>query len=205
MNTSPQLPVRALRRRQQGMALLISLVVLVVVSLLGIVSMKTAMFQNRVSINNQIATQSFQAAESGLAVTKNEARRLSTRGPDNVLNNGDEILTSNPLHFYAQAINFPEAPRRICATATGLPQIVDNQGVRNADRSITFLAPCPVLANGTSRVTTVVSESPEGAGLQEGEQIDSDSTRVIQIRAEGDIPNTNIRSIHVEEWFRRGA
>ncbi len=52
--------------RQRGIALLVALVVLIVVTLLGTAAMRSALFQTRISTNAQASQLLFQGAESGL-------------------------------------------------------------------------------------------------------------------------------------------
>ncbi|WP_279486130.1 pilus assembly PilX family protein [Aeromonas veronii] len=52
--------------RQQGMALVISLIFLVMVSLLGMASMRGAQLQEKMAGNQKEALQALQAAEAGL-------------------------------------------------------------------------------------------------------------------------------------------
>ncbi|MGN5221257.1 pilus assembly PilX family protein [Aeromonas veronii] len=52
--------------RQQGMALVISLIFLLMVSLLGMASMRGAVLQEKMAGNQKEALQAFQAAEAGL-------------------------------------------------------------------------------------------------------------------------------------------
>jgi type IV pilus assembly protein PilX len=53
-------------RRQRGAALILSMVILLILTILGISAMGTASLEEKMSGNTQEATRAFQAAESGL-------------------------------------------------------------------------------------------------------------------------------------------
>ncbi len=69
------IPVAGLGQQQQGVALAMSLMVLVVLTILGISGMKTGLLQSRMSVNAQESATAFQAAES--AVGANIAANLA--------------------------------------------------------------------------------------------------------------------------------
>jgi len=56
-------------KQQQGVALAMSLMVLVVLTILGISGMKTGLLQSRMAVNAQDSATAFQGAESGLATS----------------------------------------------------------------------------------------------------------------------------------------
>ncbi|MCU5785440.1 PilX N-terminal domain-containing pilus assembly protein [Alloalcanivorax marinus] len=53
-------------RRQRGVALLVALLILVIVSLMGITAMKTSMFSSKISTGTQVDAMSFEGAESAV-------------------------------------------------------------------------------------------------------------------------------------------
>lgn len=55
--------------REQGMALVMSLMILFVLTILGVTAMSTATLQEKMSGNTQEQTRAFEAAESGLKAT----------------------------------------------------------------------------------------------------------------------------------------
>lgn len=195
---------RPSRRGQQGMALLISLIVLVVVSMLGVVSMRTALFQNRVSINNQVETLAFQMAESGLDDTM-ELAAAQAWGPDGLANTADDVSTTGTAHIFGDAINEEDSPRRVCMTAGGVPVVDSDHGIRTSpvdeEDVIEFDEPCDAVDGATARVTTLVSRTKPDPDAIQGYDLSSYTAEAVQIRAEGDIPGTSIRSIHIEKWF----
>lgn len=194
-------------RRQQGMALLIALIVLVVVSILGTVAMRTALFQSRVSINSQTENLAFQAAESGLDAAVGLARSQIT-GPDGVSDTGDgEILPANAAHIFNKALN--EQPQRVCVTEDGAEWDEAIDGVYNADGSPGYDEDdaCDPLPGSNSRVTTVIGQAPPDSYSAAAEAFDlkyGGSLIQIQVRAYGDVPGTNVTSVHAEEWGMLG-
>ncbi len=56
------------RHRQEGAALVIALLILVVVSLLGVSAMKTSVFSAKVATGTQADAMTFEAAETSLSV-----------------------------------------------------------------------------------------------------------------------------------------
>lgn len=60
------------KSRQGGAVLIVSLILLVVMTLLGLSSMSTTSLQEKMAANSQEGTRAFQAAESGLAIGYNQ-------------------------------------------------------------------------------------------------------------------------------------
>lgn len=65
MNTAIATP----RQAQRGVALLIALLILVIVSLMGITAMKTSMFSAKIATGTQVDTLAFEGAESAIDAT----------------------------------------------------------------------------------------------------------------------------------------
>ena len=62
------LPVSmSFKRHEQGVALLIALLILVVVSLMGITAMKTSMFSAKIATGTQVDAMAFEGAESSVS------------------------------------------------------------------------------------------------------------------------------------------
>ena len=59
-------------KRQRGVALLIALFVLVIVSVMGITAMKTSMFSAKIATGTQIDAMAFEGAESAVSATFRE-------------------------------------------------------------------------------------------------------------------------------------
>lgn len=75
--------------RQQGMALVIALVILAMISILGIAALRTSIFNTKISTSSQGSAMTFQAAESALAALFQEASQYQNTGSD----------TSNVIHI----------------------------------------------------------------------------------------------------------
>ena len=65
-------------RRQRGAVLIVSLVLLVILTLLGVSMMNTTKLEERMAANIQEATQAFQSAETGLSQGFNDAAAWNT-------------------------------------------------------------------------------------------------------------------------------
>ena len=65
------------RHRQEGAALVIALLILVVVSLLGVSAMKTSVFSAKVATGTQADAMTFEAAETSLSVAYQELNGMS--------------------------------------------------------------------------------------------------------------------------------
>ena len=70
--------------RQQGSALFVSLVFLMILTILGVSSMGTARLELKMAANSQFANQAFQASESGIEATLRETDIYATADTDGV-------------------------------------------------------------------------------------------------------------------------
>lgn len=64
-------------RRSRGVALVTSMVILLILTIIGIAAMRTSSLEERMAGNVQETTSAFEAAESGLNKTLNQAGSLS--------------------------------------------------------------------------------------------------------------------------------
>jgi type II secretory pathway pseudopilin PulG len=204
---------RYTRRGERGMALLIALIVLVVVTILGVVSMRTALFQNRVSINNQLALVNFQAAESALEATMDFAIGQSN-GPDGIPRTGDlgEVSITDPAHILNPAVNRPEA-HRVCPRGDGTPLVAENTfeviGTKEEEIVQGFEdladddALCEPLDGTPTRVTVLVKQGAS-EGMGEGTDAAASGMIAVQIAAQSTVNGTAVSAIHVQEWGRSG-
>jgi Tfp pilus assembly protein PilX len=85
-------------RHERGTALIMSLVILMILTILGITAMSTASLEERMSGNTQESTRAFQAAESGL----NEA--LNTTGSLDLNITTTNSFTYNTMNASAAVI-----------------------------------------------------------------------------------------------------
>lgn len=67
-------------RQQHGTALVMSMVILLILTILGIAAMGTASLEEKMSGNTQESTRAFEAAESGLTEALNTAGSLQLSG-----------------------------------------------------------------------------------------------------------------------------
>lgn len=73
------------RGSQQGVALLVALMILVIISLMGIAAMRTSLFNAKIAASAQGGTMAFQAAESAISAVYDEARNGDPSDPTNVI------------------------------------------------------------------------------------------------------------------------
>ena len=66
-----RLPCRA-PARERGAVLIVSLILLVVMTLLGVTSMNSTSLEEKMAANTQITTRAFQTAETGLSIAFND-------------------------------------------------------------------------------------------------------------------------------------
>lgn len=186
---------RTRRSSQQGMALLISLVVLVVVSILGATAMRSAAFQSKVSINAQASQMLFQAAESGLASVGEFSAQQVAGGVD----------VFNPNHMFAKAYN--GQPQRICYDEDGgiaMGGTVTRTSIDKDTIELDF-ADCPAQGDSVTLVSSVVSRPPCGldsGGPPEGFSLGTEgfSYRNIFVQSFASIEGLGFEKSHVQLW-----
>lgn len=184
------------RTGQDGMALLVALVVLVVVSLLGATAMKLALFQNRMSINSQFAQHLFQGAENGLQGVRD---LMVGELPD-----GAHPLSVEDAAI-ARAIN--GALVRICTGADGQP-VEGGLVVRNAGESFGFTA-CDPLPGQRFSVTGVLAPPPPDMAASmpiEGYDINGGfGLQQVYSRGYASMEGVRAQASHVQMWGVRGV
>lgn len=133
------------------MALLIALVVLVVVSILGTTAMRSALFQSKVSVNQQASQLLFQGAESGLESVADFSANQVAGGTS----------TAMPAHIFNRVRNAFETIR-ICFDIDGNMadfNDVDREVLTPDDLAFDFDA-CPQRGDNPLEVTAIVSLPP---------------------------------------------
>lgn len=101
----------SLKERQQGMALLIAMIILAIISIMGIASLRSSIFNTKISTSSQAATMTFQASESALAALFQEASQYQ----------GDGSTTTNIIHIALGQLNSGAiVPLDRCLTQTDL-------------------------------------------------------------------------------------
>jgi hypothetical protein len=83
--------VACVGRHERGTALIMSLVILMILTILGITAMSTASLEERMSGNTQESTRAFQAAESGLNEALNTAGALDLNKTDSTCGDGSSL------------------------------------------------------------------------------------------------------------------
>lgn len=72
-------------RQQQGVALVIALMILVIISVIGIAAMRTSLFSVKVATSAQASAMAFQSAETALSAIYDEATSPSATSAGNVI------------------------------------------------------------------------------------------------------------------------
>lgn len=187
------------RRAQGGIALLVALVVLVVVSILGATSMRSALFQGKVSVNQQVSQITFQGAESGIEAVLDRAVTQIEAG----------VRPQAPAHMFYQAV-IVGIPQRVCYGADGAIT-VDTNATREADGdnnvTITF-DDCPQRGDNPLLVTSVVTIPPPALNQSkpvEGTSLCGNSgscfgTTQIYSRSFASISGRGLERSHVQMW-----
>ena len=187
------------RRAQGGMALLIAFLVLVVVSILGATSMRSALFQGKVSVNQQASQITFQGAESGIEAVLERATAQIEGG----------VPPQAPAHMFYQAV-IVGVPQRVCYNAAGAIS-VDTNATRTAagenDINIDF-DDCPQRGDNPLLVTSVVTIPPPALNQSkpvEGTSLCGNSgscfgTTQIYSRSFASISGRGLERSHVQMW-----
>ena len=102
MSTSSHLP-EASRSRQQGAALVIGLILLLVLTLLAVSGMNTATLELQMAGNNQFSQSSFQAAETGIETTIQSGNFATNLDFDSGL-----VTVPNSTETYEATMSFNE-------------------------------------------------------------------------------------------------
>ena len=87
---------------QQGAVLFTALMLLVIMTLLGISTMTSTNFEEKMAGNSQDINRSFQAAESGLAMVKNDSLAFDTRNLKELDGGTQDIYTPSAITNFGQ-------------------------------------------------------------------------------------------------------
>lgn len=74
-----------MKEREQGMTLIVTLIILILVTFLGIAALRMGFMQNSISFNSRIETMAFQGAEAGLRDNVSEALADNAGNVDGLL------------------------------------------------------------------------------------------------------------------------
>lgn len=184
------------RSKQRGIALLVALVVLVVVSILGVTAMRLALFQNKVSINSQVAQHLFQGAETGL-------QGVSTLMVSELVD-GEHPL-AEPTATLARAVNGQVL--RICVDDEGVP-VASGTATRTGPESFDFVA-CDAFAGNRLAVTSILAPPPPdipAAVPIEGYDVNGNYVlQQVYSRSYAGVGGIRAQASHVQMWGVRGV
>lgn len=153
--------------RQQGMALVIALVILVMISILGIAAMRTSLFNAKIATSAQGSAMSFQAAESALAALFDEASQYQSDGSTsaNIIHVALGQLSSGALTPIDRCLTTSDLFKAgACTTA----DVYDERGLLQASSRLAVrddVKPCSVSAGGSG---SQISTSGGGSGSIRG-------------------------------------
>lgn len=182
-------------KSQKGVALVVALLILVMISIIGVAAMRTSIFNAKISTSAQGSTMTFQAAESALAALFIEASKY----------NGDEADDTNIIFLALRQLDFGTlAPIDRCVTAGDLFKVgacqagdrFDERGLMQASSRLVIkpgTVPCGVGGGGEG---SQVSTSGEGSGMVRG--LDYQFVAV----AHGWLEPLNLDSFTVQEFAR---
>jgi type IV pilus assembly protein PilX len=90
------------RERQRGLALIFSMMILVVLTILGVSAMRTSALQQLMASNTQETMRAFQAADSGLDRGMNQIKTSTPADPGSFANNTQYSFTDMKATSKAQ-------------------------------------------------------------------------------------------------------
>lgn len=166
---------------QQGIALLLALVILLVVSIIGVAAMRTSSVSSRIAVGTQLDAMVFEAAESAIAETIlfiSEANQSEDSFADiSALFDGDTLvwcMNSN---------------RERISSACGTNDVMDARGTLRAEARVRSIGFSPASGNQVS-----MSGGPSA--------IIGDFQ--IAIQGNGSMPDYGLTNRHVQNVLRRG-
>ncbi|MDF1822500.1 MAG: PilX N-terminal domain-containing pilus assembly protein [Alcanivoracaceae bacterium] len=171
-------------RKQKGAALLVSLMILVIISLIGIAAMRTSLFNAKISTSAKASTMVFEGAETAISAVFKEGRYV-------------DLL--DPGQIFASAISAPGVIIDRCVTGSSLYK-------PGACTSVDFLDQRDLVKSG-SRTAVVGRELNAGAAGEGGNRI-SGANRYVYFQfataAKGEMPVLNIEQHTIQEFALRG-
>ena len=153
--------------RQQGMALVIALVILVMISILGFAAMRTSLFNAKIATSAQGSAMSFQAAESALAALFDEASQYQSDGSTstNIIHVALSQLSSGSLTPIDRCLTLSDLSK---AGTCAADDVYDERGLLQASSRLVVrddVKPCAVSAGGSG---SQISTSGGGSGSIRG-------------------------------------
>ncbi|MCH8544755.1 MAG: hypothetical protein LAT61_14420 [Alcanivorax sp.] len=171
------------RLRQQGVALFVSLMILLIISVIGIAAMRSSTFSAKVAMGTQLDAMVFEAAESGIAVTMAHLVDLNASDDAEVF---DEIAGL----FNGLTITWCiAASGELVLQSCGANQYMDARNallVETRSRAIGFSPASGNQISSTGGMGTIIGDFE------------------LLIQGNGSMPGYNMSNRHIQHALRRG-
>ncbi len=185
------------RRKQSGVALLVALVILLIVSLIGVTAMRSSILNQTIATNARASTMSFQAAEAALAALFTEASDEDAAGES--VTNIFEIMGNQLSHGVMEEVErcvVADDAQLVKAGACSDGDRYDGAGFLQASYRLA-VNPTPQIIGGEGgEGGSQISRSGEGGALYGSYQF----TGV----GHGAMPDMDLENFNVQEFSRRG-
>jgi len=168
--TTPKVKTRRFllhQKTQRGAALLISLILLLVLTFLGISSMQTTTLEERMTANQKDYYLAFEAAEYALTVAESELDTLFSTGAFNASGSNGGLFSN---HTYSERVWLT-----VDWYGAGKVQIADNPGMTTEPPK--FIV---------EMMAIVIAEDSVNLGNQYGEQTGATETAIFRVTARGE-------------------
>lgn len=165
-----------IRRHQQGAALVVALLILVVVSLLGVSAMKSSVFSAKVATGTQADAMTFEAAETSVSGAYKELNAMSGADLYSSLGSGGLLVRCVTEDNTAKA--------GFCAKGDNL----DSRGL--------------IVAESSSRLDGYALVEGAEIGTTAGSMIDVDYK--VAMLGESSMESFNLNNHHLQEALKRG-
>ena len=165
------------KSQQEGVALIVALLILVIISILGVSAMRTSIFNARISLGAQVGTMTFQAAESAIAAVYEEAISDITQ-PGHVLGNALTQKSAGLIQIQDRCVTRTDKRKAdLCAAG----DFLDSRDLLRAESS------------------TIVRE---GVGGLTGFEIGGWGQYEFVTVGRGEMPSYNTDNVNVQEFSR---
>lgn len=174
-------------RNQRGVALLVALLILVIVSLMGITAMKTSMFSAKISTGTQVDAMAFEGAESAVADAYGHLYNMSSADLQPFLNG----------HVMNRCLTSAGASLVACASSDRM----DSRGLVRAGSRTRQKGMLPVSGGGVSFTgsgSLIVDYTFEIMGDSRIEQFDVDDHHLQQALKRGMVSSSDFNDIGQE-------
>lgn len=123
--------------RQQGVTLLVALVMLLIMSMIAVTSLTTSTLEEKMAINTQNQISTFQAAESGIDRAINDFNVLRSLSASNTIQNVSVGFSSHAstqatvaVEFVRTSKNVDDSGRTVAADKIGTSWAEDNMDIK---------------------------------------------------------------------------